>query len=61
MIGVIGQVIIILMTANTNRGKSGVGTIGMALGTILQIMALGQWEKVMVDRRRGPTGTCAMA
>ena len=48
MVGVAGLIIIALMTTDTFWGKPGIGAIGMALGTILQIMALGQWEKVVV-------------
>ena len=48
---------IILMTTHTFRGCIRIIARGVALGTILNIVALGQGEKIVIDTFRIPSKT----
>ena len=61
MIGVLCSVIIVLVAIDAIGREPGIGAIGMALGTILDVVALGQREKVMVDIGRSPPRIGGMA
>jgi len=60
VVWVAGLVIIGLMARDALGGKACIGSIGMTLGTVLNIMPLGQWEKVVIDGGRCPSGIRAM-
>jgi len=49
------------MATHTFRGGVGIVRRGMALGTVLDVVAHGQWEKIMVYRSRFPSGIRSMA
>jgi len=61
MIRIGGLVIVVLMAIHAFWRGIGVVPGGMALGTILDVMAKGKREKVVVNLRRGPAGVGGMA